>query len=191
MKRVILLCVSVCLIMGLFAGCCLKHEWENATCEAPKTCAKCGKTAGKTLDHEYVLRGCEAQGDTIYELHICKVCGDIDKIITEDEVALANTLILGRWNVYDPEGVLGGMEAWIEFSEDKTGELYHAETSEKFTWFSYAEKANGSISESGTGITMVIYGMEESLLSLAIFCEPDGNTMLYMASGGGMIPFSR
>ena len=38
------------------------HAWENATCEAAKTCSLCGKTEG-------------APGDHIYENGVCRFCG--------------------------------------------------------------------------------------------------------------------
>jgi hypothetical protein len=38
------------------------HAWENATCEAAKTCSLCGRTEGEPGDH-------------IYENGVCRFCG--------------------------------------------------------------------------------------------------------------------
>ncbi len=46
-----------------------EHEWYAATCEAPKTCSKCGKTEGETLPHneirvEPLAPTCTTDGNT-------------------------------------------------------------------------------------------------------------------------------
>ena len=35
--------ILVCLTVFMLCGCCLSHEWQEATCTEPKTCSKCGK----------------------------------------------------------------------------------------------------------------------------------------------------
>ena len=35
------------------SACCLQHEWKDATCTEPKTCAKCGETEGEPLGHQW------------------------------------------------------------------------------------------------------------------------------------------
>lgn len=52
MKKVLLAMTCIILVL-LFTGCCLSHEWEAATCSTPKTCSKCGKTEGETLPHTW------------------------------------------------------------------------------------------------------------------------------------------
>ncbi len=44
------------------------HSWQEATCEAPKTCSKCGKTDGKALSHNFAAATCKAP-------KTCKTCG--------------------------------------------------------------------------------------------------------------------
>ena len=53
--RVILMVAMVALLL---TGCCLSHEWADATCEEPKTCTKCGKTEGDALGHTWVDADC-------------------------------------------------------------------------------------------------------------------------------------
>lgn len=67
MKRVTALLLSI-VICFLLCGCCLKHEWTEATCTEPKTCVKCGETEGEALGHLWV--------DATYkEPKTCSRCG--------------------------------------------------------------------------------------------------------------------
>ena len=67
MKKKIVLVFSL-LICVLLSGCCLSHEWQAASCAAPKTCVKCQKTAGEPLEHTWMDATCDAA-------KTCKVCG--------------------------------------------------------------------------------------------------------------------
>lgn len=77
-KRVIVVLLTA-ITMLVLSGCCLSHEWNEATCTAPKTCAKCGEKEGEVLAHTWVEATCE-------KAKHCSVCGE-----TEGE-ALAHTL---------------------------------------------------------------------------------------------------
>lgn len=44
----------------LLCGCCLSHEWMEASCTAPKTCSKCEKTEGVPLGHQWKEATCTA-----------------------------------------------------------------------------------------------------------------------------------
>lgn len=44
------------------------HSWNDATCDAPMTCDKCGKTKGEILQHEWVEATCK-------EAKHCMLCG--------------------------------------------------------------------------------------------------------------------
>lgn len=63
----------------LLSGCCMSHEWTEATCTEPKKCGKCGETEGEALGHTWVEATCSSP-------KICSVCGE-----TEGE-ALEHTL---------------------------------------------------------------------------------------------------
>ncbi len=39
-------------------GCCMSHEWKEATCVEPKTCMKCGETEGELLEHRWIEASC-------------------------------------------------------------------------------------------------------------------------------------
>lgn len=79
-KRVLPVMLCLCLITAILAGCGCKHEWKNATCEMPNTCALCGETNGEPLDHTWKPASCEAP----------KTCADCGK--TEGE-ALEHTWV--------------------------------------------------------------------------------------------------
>ena len=59
---------SVCCML---TGCCISHEWQEATCTTPETCAKCGKTQGEALGHTWVEATCA-------EPKHCSVCGETE-----------------------------------------------------------------------------------------------------------------
>lgn len=61
MKKKVCLVMLCVLVLGiaLLTGCSCKHEWKDATCDAPKTCAKCGETEGEALTHKWVDADCE------------------------------------------------------------------------------------------------------------------------------------
>ncbi len=52
----ILIAVLLCCMT---AGCCLSHEWQEATCEEPKTCARCSENQGAALGHSWTEATCE------------------------------------------------------------------------------------------------------------------------------------
>lgn len=68
MKRIIAAMLVCILLLPMLAGCCLSHDWQAATCQAPETCAKCGKTQGETLPHNWEKATCEKS-------ETCTQCG--------------------------------------------------------------------------------------------------------------------
>ena len=77
----------------------LNHNWTDATCTAPKTCATCGTTEGEALGHVYTYPCdsscdvCDATRDASHDWmdatctapRICRICG------SEDGEALGHT----------------------------------------------------------------------------------------------------
>jgi len=50
----------VVLLILLFCTCTFgNHQFLNATCETPETCARCGQTRGEALGHDYAAATCE------------------------------------------------------------------------------------------------------------------------------------
>ena len=64
MKRILPICF-VCILM--LTGCGCKHEWKEATCTAPKTCALCQEVEGEALGHKWKEATCT-------EAKTCEVC---------------------------------------------------------------------------------------------------------------------
>ena len=52
----------------MLTGCCISHEWKEATCTEPKICCKCGETEGEPLAH--TLTEADYQ-----QAATCEVCG--------------------------------------------------------------------------------------------------------------------
>ena len=68
MKKRLLTLLTAAMLCGMVSGCCVSHDWQEATCTAPKTCAKCGETEGEPLPHTWVEATCT-------EAKHCSVCG--------------------------------------------------------------------------------------------------------------------
>lgn len=67
----------------MLTGCCMSHEWKEATCTEPKTCAKCGETEGEALGHTWVEATCA-------EAKHCSVCGETEGEPLEHTLTEAN-----------------------------------------------------------------------------------------------------
>ena len=67
MKKRMYLLLLAALLCLLLASCGCKHEFADATCETPKTCALCGFTEGEPLGHRW-------EDATCLEPKTCTVC---------------------------------------------------------------------------------------------------------------------
>lgn len=69
MKKRITAILAAMLCMVLLTGCFCQHEtWKDATCDAPRTCAECGKTEGEALGHVWLAATCDTP-------KTCETCG--------------------------------------------------------------------------------------------------------------------
>ncbi|MEE0110146.1 MAG: hypothetical protein UEP57_04555 [Oscillospiraceae bacterium] len=57
MKKSLVFIFSVAMVF-LLCGCCLSHDWVEASCTAPKTCSKCEKTEGEPVGHQWQEATC-------------------------------------------------------------------------------------------------------------------------------------
>ena len=65
---IISLVVVATVILIVLYPCILGHDWLDATCTVPKTCAKCGQTNGEALGHMWSEATCKS-------LSSCSSCG--------------------------------------------------------------------------------------------------------------------
>lgn len=59
MKKLFALWIILLLTAALLAACGCDHQWEEADCNDPQTCSKCGATEGEELGHDYQDPDCE------------------------------------------------------------------------------------------------------------------------------------
>lgn len=68
MKKHIRLFLLLLAALAILSGCSCKHEWAEATCDAPKTCTRCGQTEGEPLSHQWAEATCAVP-------KTCTLCG--------------------------------------------------------------------------------------------------------------------
>ena len=52
--------LMIVILAFVLASCGCKHEWQDATCETPKTCTLCQETEGEPLGHSWQEATCDA-----------------------------------------------------------------------------------------------------------------------------------
>jgi len=58
-KRSLILILSLVVLCLLLTACGCRHEWNEATCTRPQTCALCQETQGQALGHKWLDATCE------------------------------------------------------------------------------------------------------------------------------------
>lgn len=105
-RKVLTLVVTLGVLVGL-TGCCMSHEWADATCTEPKTCTKCGKTEGEALGHQWIDATCT-------EPKTCSVCGKTEGESIEhswvDTVGGRRCTVCGYEEIDESVTVTGGIE---------------------------------------------------------------------------------
>lgn len=91
---------KTCADCGLIAGEALGHDWSLATCFVPETCTRCGETQGNPLIHKWVEATCTAAKN-------CTRCGTTEgEALGHDFVDAVCT----RCGKPDVPGVLGDVD---------------------------------------------------------------------------------
>lgn len=68
----ITICIAIISAYVIISNLPCKHKnWIEATCDSPKTCAKCGYTEGSPLEHDYADATCTKPQK-------CKLCGQTE-----------------------------------------------------------------------------------------------------------------
>ena len=96
MKKFVLLTLILAMVLSM-VGCGCKHQWEDATCTAPKTCIKCGETEGDAAGHvsgDLVVSAVDTENHTMTQDLPCKICGEIIETKTSPTgIAPVNSVI--------------------------------------------------------------------------------------------------
>ena len=96
LKKLLYVSLCICLCVFMLTGCGCKHEWNEATCTAPKTCNLCGETEGEVLAHNY---GDWVDLDVENEERTCSVC-DFYEVQAVDRKEKIISLLEGHWEEY-------------------------------------------------------------------------------------------
>jgi len=79
MKKLIAFALLLAMAFSMVA-CACDHQWQEADCTTPKTCAKCGETEGEAAGHtpgELVISAVDTDNLTVTHDLPCNVCGEI------------------------------------------------------------------------------------------------------------------
>ena len=79
---------------GKLEGCL--HDWNDATCSAPKTCSKCGATEGEALPHDEVIDAAVAATCTETGLTEGKHCSVCNKVLVAQQVIPMHNFVDGE-----------------------------------------------------------------------------------------------
>ena len=84
MKRFTVLSICLALCLSLLSGCSCDHDWIDATCTEPKTCAKCDETKGKPLGHKpgKLEETVDEESSTVIRKEYCTVCNELLDTVT-------------------------------------------------------------------------------------------------------------
>ncbi len=148
MKRFISAVLLLVLCCTLLTGCFCKHEWQDATCTTPTTCALCGKTEGDALGHmagDMVTGEIDFEAKTSTSYQNCKICGTS----LHSEVTPLTSFIDGSAFVFTPNQYNDAMNSY--FSGSYTFEI---DTLDSGALISMITSASGSI----TGAIMYLSG---------------------------------
>ncbi len=97
MKRFTCLTLSLLMLLSM-AGCASPapcgHQWQQASCTAPETCALCGESTGDVLPHSY--GAWQPDGEEMFRS--CTLCSTEERAPAEHELIL-NSLLQGVWDL--------------------------------------------------------------------------------------------
>ena len=116
------------LLAVLLAGCACEHEWQPATCLAPRTCSRCNAVQGKIRSHVWGSTACNDPQPCIYcfttegmvlthewreDCRICIHCGKDERIPDERFMEKLTEGIDTRWSLKRYEDSTLTQEDWI------------------------------------------------------------------------------
>ncbi|MBO7253496.1 MAG: hypothetical protein J6V25_12815 [Oscillospiraceae bacterium] len=114
MKKAFALILATVLCLSLMTGCCLSHEWVEANCTNPKTCAKCEKTSGEALGHSWTEANC-------VDPKTCSSCGETEGTALGHDWTDADCVTpktCNRCNDTEGEALGHSYSGWVVTSND-------------------------------------------------------------------------
>lgn len=170
MKQIISVLATICMLLS-FTGCgeaACKHDWQNATCEDPMTCALCGETVGDPNGHHWTDVTCSTP-------KTCDICG-----VTEGD-ALGHTWTDATCTKPKTCDICGETEGkalghtWkaATYSAPKTCSVCGKTEGSKLTKSSSKISSSNSIKTTSTVKTCAICGKELSSNQI-LFCNAHG-----------------
>ncbi|MCM1135447.1 MAG: hypothetical protein NC400_07705 [Clostridium sp.] len=133
MRKKIVTGMLAAALIFIMTGCCLSHDWQEATCTEPKTCSKCGETEGEALGHTWEEATCtepktcgvckETEGEalghnlseaTCWEAAVCSVCGETvgDVLPPAFEELGVEGQFMEVGKTYDYNTLIGTRDGW-------------------------------------------------------------------------------
>ena len=79
MKKLVSMIIVLAMVCSMTA-CGCDHQWEEASCTAPKTCTKCGETDGDAAGHtprSLIVSAVDTENLTMTQDLPCDECGEI------------------------------------------------------------------------------------------------------------------
>ena len=87
MKKLLIIALALAMLLAL-AGCACEHEWMDADCVTPKTCANCSEIEGAPLGHTWSAATC-------VDPKVCEDCGATYKTDETDMIAHDFSVFVG------------------------------------------------------------------------------------------------
>lgn len=112
MKRIIYAVLLLAMCCLLLTGCMCKHEWNDATCTTPTTCALCGKTEGDPTGHipgDMVTGELDFEAKTSQSYQFCLVCSES----LHSETVSLTSMTSGSTFIFTPNQFNEGLENYL------------------------------------------------------------------------------
>lgn len=173
MKKLFSLLLVLAMMLSLVACGECDHDWEDATCEEPKTCSKCGETKGKPAGHDWE----EEDGEMV-----CAECGEECKHDFEDGECVECGMAedgegSGDVVIQEPQGTEPEEDDEPETTPNTEAPSYSGSSTQggefTFTWEEFADMMNEQLAANGSTLQIGF-----------IKIDSDGDAMYYAYSNG-------
>ena len=180
--------VSLILVFCLtFSGCGCKHDWQDANCQGPKTCALCGKTEGEAGTHHYkIFETAPTCTEPGYRVNACTVCGLEEKTPIADPAGHTSLggrcIICGEVLDDDTKNIIliigdGMGKNHITAGELMSGETYGIRQWDKISVNTNSLKANGKEGTTDSAAAATALATGTLTLNTRVGIDKDGNEL--------------